>query len=458
MVIKSINPRTEEIIKTYKEIEPKELNQIINQSKDAFKTWSKKPKHYRIKIVQEIKSNIIKNREKIKDIIYNEGGFFKEETDDIIADVIDGIDYYCNKYEQMKDIDFPIDKRVFPQTTAEVKYAPKGIIAQIGIWNYPLWQTMISTIPSLLTGNTVIYKPSEYATMIGLKIDEIINSTSIPKHVFTTVIGGKTIGKLLVKSESVSMVVYTGNINTGKDIIKNADIKSLLLELSGNDAAIVTNKCDIRKTTKGIASGSFLHSGEVCDRIKRIYVNKKISKGFIESFINYSKKYKIERDISPLIRKNAVEKAHAQVMKSLEDGARILLGGEIPETKGYYYPPTVLLAEKPSVYSLKEEIFAPVVTIYETETTEEAIELTNKSKYGLGASIWTENYDEAKRIAEKLDVGIIWINDSNIPLTLGEYFQGHKQSSIANADDRLRTFLNKKVIIENKQSERVWWF
>lgn len=457
MAIKSINPSTEKQIAEFTENTSSEIDSFLEKSKLAQKEWFSKSKEERIRIMQNMKIVFEDYQEELIKTVNEECGFFKEDTQDVVYDILDGFDYYIEVYKKKNSIDFPISQDVFPESTSEIRFYPHGVILQIGAWNYPLWQTMITAIPALLTGNSILFKPSERATKLGLLISKIINETiDFPENLFIPIVGGPKEGKYLVKS-NVDAIVYTGNIKTGKEIIANAGTRPTILELSGNDAAIVCADCDIRQTVEGIVSGAFLHSGQVCDRVKRIYVVKEIANEFITRVVD--KVSKIQDFISPLISLDALNIVHNQVNKTVTDGANILIGGNRMDKEGFYYEPTVLQLKHNDVESVKSEIFGPVVSLLVVNDEEEAISLSNSTEFGLGTSIWTQDFKKASILSDKCDTGMIWINDSNIPLVCGEYFQGWKSTSIPNASDRLSMFIKSKTIISfNSKNKRSWWF
>ncbi|MFP4403723.1 MAG: aldehyde dehydrogenase family protein [Candidatus Woesearchaeota archaeon] len=455
MVIKSINPTNKKLIEIHSENTNEEIINIIKRSKEAFKKWSNLDKNKRIFIINELKKNFISNKDKIINTINLDCGFEKAEIEGVFYDIIDAFDYYIEEYTKLNKVKFSLNQEVFPQSNCDITYHPYGVILQIGVWNYPFWQTMISAIPALLTGNVIIFKPSEKSTIVGKLIHKIINSSkNMPKNVFNIVIGGKKQGEFLVKQEDIDYIVYTGNIKTGKKIQKNSDLKPTLLELSGNDATIISNDCNVKQTINGVISGSFLHSGEVCCKIKRIYLtNKKLIPKLIK------KTNQIKNKVTPIIDKKQLLKIDLQVKKTIKEGAKLLSGGKIMKKDGFYYEPTILLLDNNNYTSIKEEIFGPVVSIIITKSDKESIIYSNSTKYGLGASIWTKDIKKAKEYANQLDVGIIWVNDSNIPLVGGEYFQGWKNSSIPSSSSRLMKFVKSKTqIYHNSTNNRDWWW
>jgi len=457
MVIKTINPITEEIIQEFKENTFEDIDLALNNSKHAQKEWFSKSKEKRISIMQNMKKSFEKNQNDLINTIHEECGIDKDEVQDVIYDIFDGFDYYIEKYSKLENINFPINQEVFPESTSTIQFYPLGVIVQIGAWNYPLWQTTISVIPALLTGNSIIYKPSEKSIKVGLLISKVINSTKdFPKNLFIPIIGDSEQGKYLVKS-NVDAVIYTGNIKTGLDIIKNSGTKPKILELSGNDAAIVCKDCNMDQAIEGIAGGAFFHSGQVCDRIKRIYVVKEIADEFIEKLI--SRISIIREKITPLISEDSLKIVDSQIKQTVKDGAEILIGGKRFNKKGFYYEPTLLKLKHNNVYSVKNEIFGPVASLLIVNSEEEAIKFANSTEFGLGTSIWTQNFEKANKISNQCETGMIWINDSNIPLVCGEYFKGWKSTSIPNANDRLSMFLKSKTIISfNSKNRRTWWY
>ena len=457
MIIKSVNPRTEEVIAEFVPFSNDEIANLVSRAKLAQKVWANKSKKERISVLLNVKKNVVLRRQELVDCVFEECGFDKQEIDAVVSDVLDGFDYYCSVYEKRGNLVFPVDEKVFPETSALVRFFPLGVVGLIGIWNFPFWQTMISAIPALLTGNAVVFKPSEKATKSGLLIADIINSSEdFPEGVFVAVVGGPDQGRFLVKS-GVDAVVYTGNIRTGEEILRSAGVKPVFLELSGNDAAVVCSDCDLDQAVSGVVSGAFLHSGEVCDRIKRVYVVKAVAEQFISGVVEGAKRFK--ETVSPLISLDALHKVESQVGLCVDEGAEVLVGGKRIKKRGFYFEPTVLRLKDNDVESVRNEIFGPVLSVLVVDDEDEAVRLANDCKFGLGASVWTQDFVKASRIADSLDVGMVWVNDSNFPLVCGEYFRGWKLSGIPSSSDRLSQFLKSKVVLSFKsRSKRDWWF
>lgn len=451
-MIASINPATGTVIKKFKETSKKEVNDAIERARKAQQAWAAKSRGERILIIGKLAEILKKRAKKIGTTVKQEVGY-SLPTEMELEDIIAGIDYYTKRYAKINDINMPVDPRLQPNTQAWVEFVPQGVIGHIGIWNYPFWQTMITAIPALLAGNAIVYKPSEYVTLTGLKIEELIHEAGVPKDVYITVVGGKDVGKMIVKS-NVDAITFTGGIDTGEYIVKNAGIKPLILELGGNDPAIVCQDANIGQAAKGIAYGTFVHAGQSCIRTKRVYVVKSIADKFLKEFTHITQKLSATM---PMIRADARAKVHKAVQAAIKKGAKLLFGGKLPEGKGFYYPNTALLLPHDNFEVIQKETFGPVCSIRIVKDQDEAVKLANASQYGLGASVWTQNFTSSL-VARKIQAGTVWINTCQEPLICGEYNQGWKKSSIPTSQDRLMMFLKKKANISHIPMElRPWW-
>jgi acyl-CoA reductase-like NAD-dependent aldehyde dehydrogenase len=357
----------------------------------------------------------------------------------------------------LQDREYPCPA-AWSDTTARLSFHPHGVIGHIGVWNFPFWQTMITAIPALLTGNAVVYKPSELSTGTGLKIAELVHEAGFPTELYIPVIGGPDVGRMLVTSD-VDALAFTGGMATGLDITRNAGIKPLVLELSGNDAAIVCADADIELAARGIAYGTFSRGGQICIRIKRVYAHEAIADELLERLVDIATRLDVEKDIGPLIREGARERVMSAVDEALKGGAELLCGGIALPGPGFYYLPTVLRHSDDRLSVVHNETFGPVCPVRVVHTDLEAIALANDSPYGLGATVWTRDCHKGELIARQLEAGNIWINECVRTLPGGEYFQGWKQSGIPSSMSRLQMFTKKQMVVINRSPDpRVHWF
>jgi acyl-CoA reductase-like NAD-dependent aldehyde dehydrogenase len=458
MNVRSINPRTGELVKEFGSSSEAEVSDTFARSSAAQKDWAGKPREERIDSVLELKDVLGSMKEDIIDTVYLEGGFPKRDIIGTFNNALAGIDHFVSIYRETNDKEFPVDPEKWLNTDVLVNIVPHGVISHIGIWNYPFWQTMISAVPALLTGNSVVFKPSEFTTMTGVRIKEAMDTACIPDDVYRLLIGGGEVGRQMVRSPCDALV-FTGGVETGMDIARNAGVKPMLLELSGNDPAIVCADADIENAARGIVTGTFFHAGQVCIRVKRVYVMEAIADEFIERMLDSVDRLDVRETIGPLIREEARDDVDRRVKHAMSKGCDLLAGGHNVEGEGYFYEPTMLKVTDDSLDIIRKETFGPVCPIRVVKDVAEALRLANESSYGLGASVWTADIEKGSRLAKELQAGNVWINDCCRLLNGGELFQGWKTSGIPNAHDRLSWFLKKRTLYRHRTTEaRGHWF
>ena len=459
MVVRSINPHNGQVIKEFASNLPDDVLAALVKGREAQGKWvSQWDVEDRIEAVLELRTALQAMKDDIIATEMLEGGFPQKDVIGTYNGVIKGFDHYAAEARATGDYDFPLDPAGWPDTRATINLVPHGVIAHIGIWNYPLWQTMITLIPALMAGNAVVFKPSELTTMTGLKIKEAFDQTSMPTDLFQVLIGGADIGKAMV-SAPFDALVFTGGRATGLDITKNAGIKPMILELSGNDPGIVCSDVNVPEAARGVASGAFSHGGQVCIRIKRLYVVESVADAFISELLKVVARIDVEHQIGPLIREEARARVHEKVHRAVHAGCELLTGGENIPGLGYYFEPTILKVGDDNLEIIKEETFGPVLPIRVVKDEEEAIKLANESDYGLGATIWTCDPKKGEAIARRLEAGNIWINEHGRTINCGELFQGWKCSGIASTNRRITLFMKKRTIVNHLSCQsRPHWF
>jgi len=459
MVVRSINPRTGQVIKEFVPSAPDDVMVALHNGRKAQQKWmSGWDKEERLAAVMELQSALLAMKDDLIATETLEGGFPRNDVIGTYNGVIKGFDHYAAEARAINDYEFPLDQAAWPHTKATVNLVPHGVIGHIGIWNYPFWQTMITLIPALMAGNAVVFKPSELTTMTGLKIKEAFGRTSMPEDLFQVLIGGADIGKTIVAAP-FDALVFTGGRSTGLDITRNAGIKPMVLELSGNDPGIVCSDVNVPAAARGVASGAFSHGGQVCIRVKRLYVVESVAEQFIQELLKVVARIDVEHQIGPLIREEARAKVHEKVHRAVQAGCELLTGGENLPGLGYFFEPTVLRVFDDSLEIICEETFGPVLPIRVVKDEEEAIRLANDSDYGLGATVWTSDPQKGESIARRLEAGNIWINEHGRTVNCGELFQGWKCSGIASTNRRITLFMKKRMIVNHMSSEpRPYWF
>jgi succinate-semialdehyde dehydrogenase/glutarate-semialdehyde dehydrogenase/succinyl-CoA reductase len=300
-----------------------------------------------------------------------------------------------------------------------ITFEPLGIIGSIMPWNFPYWQALRFASPSLMAGNTIVLKPASATMQCGIEIEKAFEKAGVPQPVFQTIVGDSTAAEILIDSDSINAVTFTGSVPVGAKVAQRATskLKKTVLELGGSDPFIVCEDADIEKASTGAVKGRFINCGQSCIATKRFFVIKKIANEFIEKFVQKTEKLRVgdplsdDTDLGPLVNASGLRTIDSQVKDSVKEGAEILTGGEQTRSKGYFYKPTILKNVSSNMRVAQEEVFGPVAPIVVADSEIEALRLANDSQYGLGASIWTEDLDKADRLSRMVRSGIVTVNN-----------------------------------------------
>jgi len=415
-----INPATEEELGSVQVSTNEEIKDKITLAKDAFPFWSNISIEKRIQYLTNIYEIIINDREKIaKKITENNGKPLAESYLTEIASTLQVMEYFIkNSKELLCDENIQLGA-LYPTKKSYLAYEPCGTVAIISPWNYPFYLPFSAITKTLITGNTFVFKPSSTVSLIGKQIEEILLKADLPNGVANVIYGNGETASELIKGD-IDKVVFTGSVEVGKKIAE-ACAKRLIpvsLELGGKDPAIVFKTSNIEYACQGILWGALSNTGQACASIERIYVESEIYNEFIEKLTPLAKELKVgngleyETDIGPLINSEQLKKVEEHIEDATSKGAKLTFGGKRIHETGFFIEPTILTNVNHKMKIMTEETFGPVIPIMKFETTEEAIRLANDSKYGLASSIWTDDAENAKKVAKSLNCGTVWINDS----------------------------------------------
>jgi aminomuconate-semialdehyde/2-hydroxymuconate-6-semialdehyde dehydrogenase len=312
--------------------------------------------------------------------------------------------------------------------TSALNYAirkPIGVVGIITPWNLPLLLLTWKVAPALACGNSVVVKPSEETPATATLLAEAIKEAGIPDGVYNVVhgFGPNSAGEFLTQHPDVNSVTFTGESQTGAAIMKTvaASVKPVSFELGGKNAAIVFADCDFQEAIDGVGDAVFLNTGQVCLCAERIYVERPMFDRFVEALKQKAESLRLgsplesSTQLGPLISRQHREKVLSYYRLAREEGAQVITGGGVPEfgnslDQGFYVQPTIYTGLLESARCVKEEIFGPVCHVAPFDTEEEAISMANDTKYGLAASIWTMNLTRGHRVAQRMNVGITWVN------------------------------------------------
>ena len=353
-----------------------------------------------------------------------------------------------------------------PQQLALVVKEPVGVVACIVPWNFPLLLAAWKVAPALAAGNSVLLKPSEETPLATRRMIELMKD--LPDGVLQGVYGAGDVGDALVRHPGVDMVAFTGSQATGQKVAHVAADRLIRanLELGGKDAFIICDDVDIEIAAQGAVWAACLNAGQVCTSSERFYVMDKVADDFVEASRNFVETLNIgdpmdrSTDIGPMINGPGREKVERHVGEALQKGATLVTGGERYGERGFFYRPTVLTGVTPSMTVMRDETFGPVVPVVEVGSLDEAIEQANSVPYGLGANVYTQDFEKMLKCMRELRAGTVWIND---PLTDNDAapFGGQKGSGIGRELGRegLEAFQESKhVHIDPKVEKKEWWY
>jgi acyl-CoA reductase-like NAD-dependent aldehyde dehydrogenase len=412
-MIKTVNPATEEILNEYEIVSKEQVDDTIKQAKNVFLEW-KKDIDKRSEFLYAFAKELRKNKENLAKTATQEMGKAIKEARSEVEKCAWAIEYYADHgkiFATGEVINTDARKSI-------ITFEPLGVIASIMPWNFPYWQGLRFAAPSLMIGNTIVLKPASATMQCGIEIEKTFNKAGVPQGIFQTLIGDSSVAEMLIDSDGINAVTFTGSVPIGAKVAQRATskLKKIVLELGGSDPFIVCNDADIEKASTGAVKGRFINCGQSCIASKRFIVVKNIADEFTEKFVQKTEKLKVDdpllddTDIGPLVNAKALENIEGVVKRSIKEGAELIAGGKRVKSRGYFYRPTILKNVLPEMEVAQEEVFGPVAPIIVANDEKEAIRIANDSKFGLGASIWTQNLEKAERFSAMVESGIVTVN------------------------------------------------
>ncbi|RQP26802.1 aldehyde dehydrogenase family protein [Piscinibacter terrae] len=298
-----------------------------------------------------------------------------------------------------------------------IGHDPLGVIANISAWNYPYFVGGNVFVPALLTGNAVLYKPSEFSTLTGLHIARLLHESGIPQAVFVPLVGGASVGAALL-DQRVDGVFFTGSNATGRRIAEAAGPRMIRmqLELGGKDPTYVCEDADIANAAASLADGAMYNTGQSCCSVERIYVHEKVHDEFVQAFVETVRGFKLGDPmdeatyIGAITRRPQLDVLSAQVADAIAKGARLLLGGHRIDKPGHWFEPTVMVGVDHRMDLMREESFGPVIGIQKVSGDDEAVGLMNDTRYGLTAGVYTPDEARAQRLLSRVNAGSVYWN------------------------------------------------
>lgn len=405
-----INPATEEIIFTLEEDNQATLEAKFEVLKQAKPEWAKKTLQERITILATFSDLLEAEIEALALILTNEVGKPLQQSRNEIHGARARIKWMLTNAEKYLSDEVMVEE---PGLKEIIKYEPLGVVCNISAWNYPYLVGVNVFIPALLSGNAVMYKPSEYATLTGINIEKLLKKAGVTEGVFQIAIGARETGSALLDI-NFDGYFFTGSYKTGKYIYEKVAAKMVpcQLELGGKDPLyIAEDVADIDAAAIATADGAFYNNGQSCCSVERIYVHEKNYETYLNAFVNEVRSWKSglpTQDgvyLGALTRKDQIRVLENQVKDALNKGAKLLIGGKTSGGKGYFFEPTVLADVTNDMLVMQEESFGPIIGIMKVKDDEEALKLMQDTDYGLTASVYTADQTRAEKILSQLDSG-----------------------------------------------------
>jgi acyl-CoA reductase-like NAD-dependent aldehyde dehydrogenase len=415
-----VDPATGTTIEELDETPPEAVAGIVASARDARRAtgWGEAgAAEWRAEVVRRFGSLVAERREELARLLTRETGKPITQARNELDGVVPRVEFFLDATPRVLAADTVLDDPG-AGLRERITYEPLGTVANVSAWNYPWFVGVNVFVPALLTGNAVIYKPSEYATLTGLAIGRLWAEAGLPEGLFRTVVGAGPVGEALVRAP-VDAVCFTGSVATGRRIAEAVAGRTvrLQLELGGKDPVYVADDVDVAAAAAALADGAFYNNGQSCCSVERLYVHERVHDAFVEAFVETVRGFRLGDPmdegtyLGPLTRPAQVDLLAAQVADALARGATLRCGGHrLADRPGTWFEPTVLTEVDHTMAVMRDESFGPIIGIQRVEGDEEAVRWMADTDYGLTAGVYSADEDRARAVLERLDVGSAYWN------------------------------------------------
>jgi succinate-semialdehyde dehydrogenase/glutarate-semialdehyde dehydrogenase len=449
--MESINPATGDVLETFTETTPPEVERVLATAHTAFQEWRTVPFATRAQHMRRAAEVLRARKADYARTMALEMGKPVAQGDAEVEKCAATCEHYAGHAEAY----LAIQPRETDATKSYVRFDPLGAVLAVMPWNFPFWQVFRFAAPALMAGNVGILKHASNVPRAALSIEEVFRDAGFPHGAFSTLLVGSSAVGTLIADPRIVAVTLTGSDHAGSQVAERAgrELKKTVLELGGSDPFIVLADADVAATAKQAADARLVNSGQSCIAAKRFIVAESIFDQFVPRFVDELRSRRmgdpLSRDtqVGPQARVDLRDSLHQQVEESVRRGAQRLLGGEIPAGKGAFYPPTLLSAVDKGMPAFDEETFGPVAAVIRAKDEADAVRLANDSIFGLGASIWTRDRERGERMAAQIEAGAVFVNgivksDARLP------FGGIKRSGYGRelSEYGIREFVNVKSV------------
>jgi len=449
--VTTINPATEESIKTYNRLQTSEVVSKIEKANSVYNSWRHTSYDERAKLMNALADIFDKRNEEYAQLATQEMGKTIVQARKEIEKCAKICRYYADH-----TADLLANENVKTEAhKSYVTFQPLGVILAIMPWNFPFYQVIRFLVPALMAGNTGILKHASNVQGCAFALEKAIEDAGFPKGIFSNLNVSSDVVESIIENKHIVAVTLTGSAPAGQSVasIAGKNLKKTVLELGGSDAYVILDDADLEKATDLATHGRLQNNGQTCIAAKRFIVLEPIYDNFLKLFTEKMKAAKMGEPTDentyygPLARMDLRDELHEQVEKTVSQGGKLVIGGEIPDIKGAYYPATILADLESGMEAFDEELFGPVASVIKAKDENHAIKLANNSKFGLGSGVITENKERGEKVALQLEAGNSYVNklvasDPRLP------FGGIKTSGYGRelSGYGIREFTNTKTI------------
>jgi succinate-semialdehyde dehydrogenase/glutarate-semialdehyde dehydrogenase len=451
MSLRSVDPASGNVLATFGEATPGELERILDGAQRAFLGWRERAFRERADRMRDAARLLRAKKAEYARGMALEMGKPVVQGEAEVEKCAWGCEYYAEHAESL----LAEQPRATDASRSWVRFDPLGPVLAVMPWNFPFWQVFRFAAPALMAGNVGVLKHASNVPGCALEIEQVFRAAGFPEGVFSAVLVGAGAVPRLIADPRVRAVTLTGSERAGSQVAEHAgrEIKKTVLELGGSDPFIVLEDADLPEAAKSAASARLVNSGQSCIAAKRFIVLEAVAERFLDAFVREMASRRMgppldrETEVGPLARRDLRDSLHRQVEESVRRGARLVLGGRVPDGPGAFYPPTVLDAVANGMPAFDEETFGPVAAVVRARDEAHAIALANDSQFGLGASLWTRDPGRAERLVPRIEAGSVFVNglvksDPRLP------FGGVKRSGYGRelSEYGIREFVNVKSV------------
>ena len=451
MAIETLNPANGELLKTFPEMEPAEVDRVLTAALAAQRAWARLPFAERAKPMRKAAQLLRERAQEYGRLMAVEMG---KPLKDGAAEVTKCA-WVCEYYADQAEQHLAPRQEASDAGQSYVRFDPLGVVLAVMPWNFPFWQVFRFIAPHLMAGNGGLLKHASNVPQCALAIEQVMHDAGFPPALFRTLLIGARRVRALILDDRIAAVTITGSEPAGRQVAAAAGeaLKPSVMELGGSDPFMVLADADIEAAAKAASASRTVNAGQSCICAKRFIVEAPVYDSFLEKLVAAMKAVRMgdptdpATDIGPQARRELRDELHGQVTQAIAEGARPLLGCQVPAGPGAYYPASVLADVKPGTLAAREELFGPVAAVMRARDADDAVAIANDSRFGLAASLWTRNSAEIERLVPRIEAGAVFVNgivksDPRLP------FGGVKCSGYGRelGLEGIRAFVNVKTV------------